>query len=164
MEVKGSFSNVSGLDKFGFVGRGSIQIVQAGWALRCKQASTWLRILVGVIAAIVAIVLTAVVAMLVEEAGFDFMAYRKGPVLVAMIALALAMGAWTLATMFVDTLLGSERAYNVPRQAIEQIVQDTRYPKLVTLVWNDGGKRVGTTISVSDAQQRAVLVQSAHGP
>jgi len=161
MRAEGQFGYVDGTAKnAGLSGSGALSWDAAsGWHFICKRAHSALRIPMGVIGAAVGVVLVALGATLLDDmAGIDLMGYRKGPVLVGMIGLLVAIGGWTAMTWLADMMFG--RAYETSLGPGLQVTvrPHSSNAKRVSLFWAAEGKTVGTSFQPVDEQHRGQLL------
>jgi hypothetical protein len=160
LQAEGSFGHADGGAKnAGLSGRGALTFDGAsGWHFVCRRAHGGLRIPMALVGAAAGVLLTAIGATLLEEVGLDLMRYRKGPVLVGMVGLFVAIGGWAGMAWLADKMFGRAHTKTLgPGQSVA-VRQHSRNAKGVSLYWSEGDKTVGTTFKPADEGLRSQLL------
>lgn len=160
LQAEGSFGYVDGAAKnAGLSGRGALTFAPAvGWRLVCRRAPGLVRIPMAVVGAAVGVVITALGATMLEEVGLDLMSYRKGPVLVGMLGLLIAIGGWMGMAWLADAMFGRAHEKTLGPDQPVTVQQHSKNANGVSLFWARDGKTVGTTFKPADEQTRGQLL------
>lgn len=89
--------------------------------LRGKTSRKAAAIILGIPGALVGLGIAVAAAMLLEEIDIDLMSARKGPVLVGMVALILAVGGYSVGAWIADFLMGKSVDWTIPGEEIRLV-------------------------------------------
>ncbi|MEM1417914.1 MAG: hypothetical protein AAGH15_23660 [Myxococcota bacterium] len=157
----GSFGTPEGgVRDAGLRGEGELSRSETGWCLECRRAPKPLRVALGGAGFLAGIVLTAMATFLLAEGtGLDLMGARKGPGLVAMVALVVALGGWSLLTGLADRALGRPRVVTPGGDVPVQVTEHAKDAKALNVLWHEDGAWVGAAFTPAEAADRARLLQ-----
>ncbi len=161
--LTGSYTNcaIEGTASMGLEGAGSLTVNPDGsLAVTCRVSRVWLARICGSLGVIVTLLFVATIPVMIDSAtGFDLMEVRKGPILVAMVALFAMVGAWSAVTAVIDRLFGRKVQVAIAAPKIRSLHGNA--PDVVVIFDGEAGP---TYLSFSADKKSSALVERLAPP